>query len=219
MVATLGSRDDVAEVFHGACANQRFPMGFAGNRRERSGQQNDVDAGHHHGAKKLREAQVVTGGEADASEGRGRDDDVAAGFHDLGFLILLGSGADHGDVEEVNAIVARDLPAVLVIEKIGRANLVVVVTGKRHRAGANPHPVLARLTVQKLLNRAAARCLACRQHRGAVIADEGKAFRQHHQLGATPRSFGDESCRAFEIGGEHWPGRHLDGGKAMLSHF
>ena len=73
--------------------------------------------------------------------------DVAASFHELGFLIMLGSGADHGDVEQVDAIVACNLPAGLIIEKIGRADLIFVVTGKWHRAGADPYPMLARLTV------------------------------------------------------------------------
>ncbi len=209
MHAPLRRRDQPAQVFDGACAQQRFPMRLARGHRERRRHHEQVGALARHHPEQLRKAHVVAHREPELAH-RGFHHARIAARHGVRRFAMRFGAAGHIDVEQVNLVVARRALSVGLVDQAGGRHATVGVLAQRHRAADDPYLEAPGRVRQEVLDAAGAVRLGHGALVAAVLAHEGEVFRQCGQHRVEPRRLREKTSRRLEIGVDIVAGSHLD---------
>ena len=120
--------------------------------------------------------------------------------------------AGHIDVEQVNLVVAGDLPAVRVEDEARRGHARFTRNLQRHGSGNEPQARGTRGVGQEGLDRAGARRLGNGKLVGLAAAHERKILRQRSDYRALLLRFAQQVARDRQIAGHVGGGGHLDRG-------
>ena len=173
MFAALGRGYQVRHVLHRPRAAQKLPVRLSGLHSE--GRWRHYDVRLAHGAKKLRESQVIAHRQADAPQVGVHSHRSITGAVMPGLIVRIAKA------EQVHLVIARQKPPVRAIKQAGGAR---PTSGAQCDGAAHQmQPMLRGPMRQRILHRPAALVLGARAQGALIRRHQGKAFRQRHQPG------------------------------------